>query len=240
MEDQHLICYPFINDSKKALFCIFDGHAGKNCAVGATVHFPKEFEIQLAKSISPVVDVSSVFKQTYSTVDEQLKEFEYEGCTATTVYIWEDAGHRYLQTANVGDSTAFLLRGNNTVWLSKDHKPNSKEERSRLALAGIEVGDTQTRVGGLAVSRALGDHFLKQEKLGVISDPHVSEPIQLENTDSILVLASDGLWDVMTGERAMELCSGLSDADSMTRRLMQTALSDPKCKDNITIMVVRL
>ena len=48
-------------------------------------------------------------------------------------------------------------------------------------------------MGGLAVSRALGDHFLKQEKLGVIAEPFVSQPIKLESTDSILIVASDGV-----------------------------------------------
>ena len=48
------------------------------------------------------------------------------------------------------------------------------------------------------------------------------------------------LWDVMTGEKAMEICAGLPDADAMARRLLQHALGDPKCTDNITIIVVTL
>lgn len=105
---------------------------------------------------------------------------------------------------------------------------------------GIEVGESQTRVGGLAVSRALGDHFLKNENLGVIAVPYVSEAIQLEKNDSMLILASDGLWDVMSAERAFDVCNGLANADAMARRLLQTALSEPKCTDNITVIVVLL
>lgn len=43
------------------------------------------------------------------------------------------------------------------------------------------------------MSRALGDHFLKQEKLGVIGEPSISDPIKLEPTDSVLIVASDGV-----------------------------------------------
>jgi protein phosphatase len=58
---------------------------------------------------------------------------------------------------------------------------------------GIELADTQTRVGGLAVSRALGDHFLKQEKLGIIAEPFVSPAYKLADGPSILIVASDGV-----------------------------------------------
>ena len=38
----------------------------------------------------------------------QLEEHEYEGTTATAVYIWREGDKDYLQSANVGDSTPFL------------------------------------------------------------------------------------------------------------------------------------
>lgn len=50
-----------------------------------------------------------------------------------------------------------------------DHKPTDKEEKQRVRNSGIEMKENATRIGGLAVSRALGDHFLKRENLGIIS-----------------------------------------------------------------------
>jgi len=41
MEDEWLASYPFDGDEDKALFCIFDGHAGKGAAEGAKNLFPK-------------------------------------------------------------------------------------------------------------------------------------------------------------------------------------------------------
>ena len=79
-----------------------------------------------------------------------------------------------------------------------DHKPNSKEERERIeAAGGVVVWAGTWRVGGvLAVSRAFGDKPLKRF---VISDPHIQEE-QLQRGDEFVILASDGLWDVLTNE----------------------------------------
>jgi serine/threonine protein phosphatase PrpC len=37
-----------------------------------------------------------------------MREFQYEGTTATTVLLWKLGDERYLQAANVGDSHAYL------------------------------------------------------------------------------------------------------------------------------------
>ncbi len=161
---------------------------------------------------------------------------------------------RYVQAANVGDSTAFLKRGSEVIWLTRDHKASSEEERERIRASGAELTSGQTRVsGGLAVSRALGDHFLKQEKVGLIGEPYVSPSFQLGEEDTIVILASDGvtnthilrltsdkLWDVMTGEEAMKVVESLDTAEAMAKRLINTALQNPKCTDNITVMVLVL
>ena len=46
----------------------------------------------------------------------------------------------------------------------------------------------------------------------------------------------------MTGEQAMEVCESitLGNAELMASTLIQTALSDSKCTDNITVVVVLL
>ena len=62
----------------------------------------------------------------------------------------------------------------------KDHKATDSEERARMIEMGVDLSEGQTRIGGLTVSRALGDHFVKSERLGLISDPYISEPIPLD------------------------------------------------------------
>jgi hypothetical protein len=63
----------------------------------------------LKNKLSVVTDLTDIWKPIYLKVDEKLKEFEYEGTTASTVLIWRVGQHRYVQAANVGDSTAFIM-----------------------------------------------------------------------------------------------------------------------------------
>lgn len=196
MEDTNLICYPFPNEtspSSMALFCVFDGHGGADCAKEAKKIFPTTLENKI-QSIVVSENCNQILRETFLEVDSKLEEFEYLGCTATSVFIWEFNGNRYLQAANVGDSTAFIKRSGITHWLTKDHKASSEEERARIIAEGGELTSGQTRVmGGLAVSRALGDHFLKKETVGFIADPYICPPILLSPGDTTVILASDGV-----------------------------------------------
>ncbi len=84
------------------------------------------------------------------------------------------------------------------IAVSIDHKPNNNDERERIENAGgVVVWAGTWRVGGvLAVSRAFGDKPLKKY---VISSPYVREE-HLAHEDEFLILASDGVWDVLTNE----------------------------------------
>jgi len=52
------------------------------------------------------------------------------------------------------------------------------------------------RIGGLAVSRALGDHLCKKIEPSIIAIPEVVEVPVCDG--DYLILACDGLWDVMS------------------------------------------
>ena len=62
--------------------------------------------------------------------------------------------------ANAGDSRTVICEYGNATEMSKDHKPDLPEERSRIIRAGGEV--VEGRVNGmLALSRAIGDFDYK-------------------------------------------------------------------------------
>ena len=61
------------------------------------------------------------------------------------------------------------------------------------------------RVGGsLAVTRAFGDHALKKD--GVIAKPYINKHV-LRTCDKFLVIASDGVWDVLDDQDSANLCN---------------------------------
>eukprot|EP00250_Pteridium_aquilinum_P015947 c22854_g2_i1 orf=1-1587(-) len=115
---------------------------------------------------------------------------ENVGTTATVAIV----GSHQMVVANCGDSRAVLARGGQAIPLSKDHKPELEDETRRIEAAGGRVICWDGyRVGGLlALSRAIGDRYLKRY---VISEPEV-RCIQRSEDDECLILASDGLWDV--------------------------------------------
>jgi len=240
MEDVNLIEIPFNEDNNKALYCIFDGHAGKKAADAAKKYFPKELSKILSKKPSSTTDFNDVWPVVYSSVDQKMKKFEYEGATSTTLLLWRVNEDRYIQAANVGDSTAFLYRNGKPLCLTEDHRPTIKKERDRITSMGIHLENGQTRLNGLAVSRALGDHFPKEMNSGLISEPYVSPVYTITKEDSHIVIASDGLWDVVASTYVYELIKNLQTAQEMASALLKQALKSAKCTDNVTVIVVRL
>ncbi|KAG5253762.1 protein phosphatase [Salix suchowensis] len=102
--------------------------------------------------------------------------------------------------ANCGDSRAVLCRNGKPLPLSSDHKPDRPDELNRIENAGGRViyWDCPRVLGVLAMSRAIGDNYLK---------PYVScepEVTIMDRTaeDDCLIIASDGLWDVVSNETA--------------------------------------
>lgn len=96
---------------------------------------------------------------------------------------------RVLYTANVGDARAVLCRDGKALRLSYDHKASDANERKRIDDAGgLVVG---SRVNGvLAVTRALGDSYLKPFVTG---HPFTTETQIQPDTDEFLILACDGV-----------------------------------------------
>ncbi|XP_066348920.1 probable protein phosphatase 2C 37 [Miscanthus floridulus] len=108
-----------------------------------------------------------------------------------------------LIVANCGDSRAVLCRGlegTPPVALSFDHKPNRPDEMERIQAAGGQVLFINGyRVRGiLAMSRAIGDRWLRPE---VIAEPEITITDRTVE-DQCLILASDGMWDVIDNDIA--------------------------------------
>lgn len=112
------------------------------------------------------------------------------------------------QAANVGDSAAVLWHTSDPPHkceqLTTDHRISAPAERHRLRSIGIELTEGSDRLYGLNVARCLGDHYLKE--FGFSATPSVSHVHKLPPDQSaLLILASDGLWDVAAPSKVMEV-----------------------------------
>ncbi|XWS12103.1 hypothetical protein CRYUN_Cryun37aG0061700 [Craigia yunnanensis] len=109
----------------------------------------------------------------------------------------------HIVVANCGDSRAVLCRGKEAMALSIDHKPNRDDEYARIEASGGKViqWNGHRVFGVLAMSRSIGDRYLKP---WIIPEPEVMF-ITRAREDECLILASDGLWDVISNEEACEV-----------------------------------
>ncbi|KAL9224238.1 hypothetical protein vseg_000298 [Gypsophila vaccaria] len=164
----------------------------------------------------------------------------------------------HIIVGNCGDSRAVLCRGKAPMPLSVDHKPDRKDEWDRIEAAGGKVFQWNGyRVFGvLAMSRSIGDRYLKPS---IIPDPEVTI-VQRTKEDDCLILASDGLWDVLTNEEACEAArrrillwhkkngtnaildrgKGVDLAAQAAADYLAKLALQKGSKDNITIVVVDL
>ncbi|KAG1346432.1 putative protein phosphatase 2C 8 [Cocos nucifera] len=170
------------------------------------------------------------------------------GSTAVVAVV----GPRRIVVANCGDSRAVLSRGGVAVPLSSDHKPDRPDEMERVEAAGGRVinWNGYRVLGVLATSRSIGDCYLKPY---VTSEPEVTVTDRT-GKDEFLILASDGLWDVVSNEVACritrrclsgrtarmfpEAVTGRSAAEAAAL-LAELAISRGS-KDNVSVVVVGL
>lgn len=125
------------------------------------------------------------------------------GCTAVAALVRGST----LIVANTGDSRCVLCRKGEAEPLTLDHKPILFEEAQRIIRAGGFVKDNRVN-GALNVSRTLGDlDFKRNESLPhteqmVVATPDVQE-LKLEEGMEFLILACDGIWDVLSNQEAV-------------------------------------
>lgn len=126
----------------------------------------------------------------------QTPQCDAVGSTAVVAVVTPDK----IIVSNCGDSRAVLCRSGVAVQLSDDHKPDRADELKRIQAAGGRViyWEGARVLGVLAMSRAIGDNYLKPY---VISEPEVTIMDRTAG-DECLILASDGLWDVVSNETA--------------------------------------
>ncbi|KAG4136335.1 hypothetical protein ERO13_D08G274866v2 [Gossypium hirsutum] len=243
MEDFYETRIDGVDGELVGLFGVFDGHGGARAA-----------EYVKQNLFSNLIRHPKFISDTKSAIENNQNRDA--GSTASTAIL---VGDRLL-VANVGDSRAVICRGGNVIMTAnmklplcvlmyllldpsccsyccvRDHKPDQTDERQRIEDAGGFVMWAGTwRVGGvLAVSRAFGDRLLKQY---VVADPEIQEE-KIDSSLEFLILASDGLWDVVSNEEAVAMIKPIQDPEQAAKRLMQEACQRGSA-DNITCVVVR-
>ena len=240
MEDTHVLEDKFAGSDASAFFGVYDGHGGKHISdlCASTIHKTLATHVAgIAESDLSADKLVETMKIVYAEVDEGLKTaMPTSGACVVTALIREIGGKRVLVVANAGDSRAIISRESGVERLTYDHKPTDESEAARITGSGAFIRDGRVN-GMIGITRALGDHCMKQ---WIISTPHV-QAIELTSTDDFLVLACDGVWDVVKDEEAIAFLreKGEQNASYLAKALAVEALKRGS-QDNISVIVVRL
>lgn len=271
MEDEISIrmnlCRPEINGYRPVhFFGVFDGHGGHHVSAlcKENMHVIMEEELMRVKHTGGEVEElwRTAINRSFERMDEMAKSLcQCEGLENTGVCRFHPQlslvgstavvsllTPEYIIVANCGDSRAVLCYDGKAVPLSVDHKPEREDERSRIEGCGGQVvfGANGARVEGiLAMSRAIGDRFLKQV---VTWEPEYSF-WKRNGGDMSLILASDGLWDVLSSEMSCEVVHECQQEDRKTTAsststsaaaLLVRLAVGRRSTDNISVIVVDL
>jgi serine/threonine protein phosphatase PrpC len=262
MEDAHIIdAMESLPDH--TLLAVLDGHAGDGTSTYASLRFTEVIEetsqwkqyAALSQEERTKDDAIRVLQQAmvqaYVDMDEELNSSDFldsSGSTAVSCIITPT----HILCANVGDSRCVIGTKNGlAINMSEDHKPSSPVEKKRIIAANGFV--YMDRVNGeLAMSRALGDFQYKQSnelntaEQMVTCYPEIAVHIRDKEMDKFVVLACDGVWDVMSNAEAISYLVTIvpataseNTAESMAYSLIDLALN-LNSTDNLSAIVVRL
>lgn len=238
-----------------AFFGICDGHGGVQAAefVNAYLHH------NIQSQTTFYSDTEKAIVDGFLKTEQDFTDFALEnsidgsvGTTATTIVILGST----LYVANIGDSEVVLSCNGKAVPLTESHKPDSPKEQQRvLAVGGVLVtSNKRLRLGhpvwnpkliNIGVTRAIGDlyfklsAYVKDKQSGLSAEPFVLKR-HLTRTDEFLILATDGFWDVVSHQEAVNFVRQNLDKDIelICKELLDLS-RNRYSTDNITVVVVK-
>lgn len=236
MEDRHLAVAHVNGNPHWSIYAVFDGHGGDHASSYCQEHFGHNLSMEASLLVSnPKEALTQAFLQTDHDYHLRSKLLNYNDGTTACVALVQ---HKKIFVANAGDSRAILIQASGRIHpLSCDHKPDRVDEKARIETAGgfIQFYGVWRVQGVLALSRAIGDRLLKPF---VIPTPEVTS-FTTSSFDHYLVLATDGVWDVLSNQQVGTLVSQHPQPQDACNVIMEKAYACGS-QDNICVMVVDL
>ena len=255
MEDVHVVLQPGDagwDSDEYALTAVYDGHGGRDIVD----YLERNFSKNVAQELNYDGDdapISTRLERAFLLTDIQSRKANLMTSGATVVMCLvkrasaEPGAQVTIHAANCGDARAVLsctvdengaACASRATRLTFDHRADDDGEKLRIEAAGGFVHAKRV-LGILAVARSLGDHGLKEY---VIAKPYVSETTLTKAEGQFVIVACDGLWDVMKDQEAVDMVREIAATDpkdSVAEVLVQEAVKRGST-DNITAIVAWL
>lgn len=253
-EDKHNI-YLNIDGTKDEnlahvnLLSVYDGHGGKFVSEFLEKNIPNFFLDNRVQYPLKRQYIKSVYEHLNNILKDKFENYsKHCGSTCLIVIQYKIEENYYINVLNTGDCRAVLCRDHLAIPLTKDHKPNWPEERRRIEKLGgnIYFDGVDYRIKDLSVSRAFGD---------LDAQPYLTNMpdifrYKLDKEDKFIVIACDGLWDVMTNYEVVNFILNNCYDDKLkditnqniniASKLAEYAIKVKGSTDNVSIIVLFL
>jgi PPM family protein phosphatase len=223
-------------DERGYLFLVADGmggHAAGERASALAVAAIEQFTVNTFKWFlqndepghdDAASEFADAIKQADAAIIEEAKihpELQGMGTTLTLAY----AVGSQLFVSHVGDSRAYLFRGGRLKQLTHDHT---------MVADMVRRGELPPEQAGQHRLRHVITNVVGGRERGVRAEAHM---LDLQADDALL-LCSDGLTEMVTGEDITRVMAGESDPERASRQLIDLA-NERGGHDNITVIVAR-
>ncbi|KAI5076559.1 hypothetical protein GOP47_0008624 [Adiantum capillus-veneris] len=239
---------PGDGSSTFAAFGVLDGHNGASAAIYAKENLLQDVLSAISPTLCRDEWLAALPRALVAGFVKTDKDFQQKGQTSGTTATFVVIDRWTVTVASVGDSRCILdPQGCDISTLTVDHRFDDNEEErdrvtrsggevGRLSIAGgAEIGPLRCWPGGLCLSRSIGDVDVGEY---IVPIPHVKQ-IKLSKAGGRLIMASDGVWDALSCEKAASCCRGLS-AEVAARQVVKESLRVRGLRDDTTCLVVDL
>jgi protein phosphatase 2C family protein 2/3 len=232
-QDCACIAHPVGGNEQAALFCVYDGHGvcGEHVSRAVLREVHGHLVDHPSLHAAPSATLTSIFEavqgqlMVWAEEDPMRVDATESGACAVVASLCK----RDLWVAGAGDCRAVIGTAGrdgavSAVCLSTDHKCDLSSEQKRIEAAGgyvrpatsegdayvaparlFEQQDNQRLGPGLAISRAIGD--LNAMCCGLVATPDIFHH-SVNSDDRFLILASDGVWEFISAQEAVEFVNG--------------------------------
>lgn len=188
-------------------------------AAAAVSDLWREAAVQSFEELHRLIEASTAL-----SLDGKCKDLPMDArCSGTTATIAAVVRNQRILVAHVGDSRAVLgIQPLGGPWmvkeLTRDHKPELPDERARVERSGaqvITVGQPpnvtcriyshQQAWPSINMSRSLGDLHAHSQGLTSEAEVTCTECSWESSSRAALILASDGIWDVLESRTAVNM-----------------------------------
>jgi len=224
--NEDTVCLDASGDA--TLFAVFDGHGGRAVSDLASTCVPRHLWSQETWPAEPCQALRSALRNCH----EEARQAGLAGGSTAVLAAVSDG---LVSVCNAGDARVVAgLRSGGARRLSVDHKATCEAEAARIRNAGGFVIKGRL-CAMIAVTRGLGDFDF--EEMGMTCEPHMAS-IPVEEAE-FLVLASDGLWDIVDDETCCNLVRSWGRQDTVAHRLAVKARRGGT-DDDVSVIVVWL